>query len=68
MKKQKQFQEILMEKATCKTQNSDILLAFLLLLITVSIYFYLIKYPAKQECLLPFHVTNDKLIKYYKYG
>ena len=68
MKKQKQFQEILMEKATCKTQNLYILLAFLLLLITVSIYFYLIKYPAKQECLLPFHITNDKLIKYYKYG
>ena len=39
------------KKATCKTQNIYILLAFLLitiaLLIDVSIYCYLIKYPAK---------------------
>ena len=39
------------KKVTCKTQNFYILLAFLLitiaLLIGVSIYYYLIKYPAK---------------------
>ena len=53
------------KKATCKTQNFNILLAFLLitigLLITVSIYCYLIKYWAKQKYLLPFHVTNNEL-------
>ena len=42
-----------------------ILQAFLLitisLLITVSIYCYLIKYRAKQRYLLPFHVTNNVL-------
>ena len=41
------------KKATCKTQNFYILLAFLLitiaLLIAVSIYFYLIKYRARQK-------------------
>ena len=46
------------KKATCKTQNFYILIAFLLiitiaLLIAVSIYFYLINYQAKH--LLPFH-------------
>ena len=39
------------EKATCKTQNFYVLLAFLLitiaLLIAVSVYSYLIKYLAK---------------------
>ena len=51
---------------TCKTQSLYILLAFLLitlvLLISVSIYYYLIKYKSKQKHLLPFHVANDKLI------
>ena len=54
-----------MKKATCKTQNSYILLAFSLitiaLLVAVSIYCYLIKYGAKQKDLLSFHVTNNKL-------
>ena len=53
------------KKATCKTQNYYILLAFLLstivLMIAVSIYCYLIKYQAKQKHLLQFHVTNIKL-------
>ena len=31
------------------------------LLITVSIYCYLIKHRAKQKHLLPFHVTNNEL-------
>ena len=51
------------KKATCKTQNFYILLAFLLitiaLLIAVSMYWYLIKYRAKQ--LLPFHYTYNEL-------
>ena len=46
-------------------QNFYILLAFLLftiaLLIAVSIYYYLIKYQAKQKHLLPFHFTNNEL-------
>ena len=40
----------------CKTQNSYILLPFLIsiaLLTAVSIYLYLIKYRAKQKHLLP---------------
>ena len=41
------------KKATCKTQHFYILLAFLLitiaLLVTVSIYCYLIKHRAKQK-------------------
>ena len=45
------------KKAICKVQNFYVFLAFLLitiaLLIAVSIYFYVIKYRAKQ--LLPFH-------------
>ena len=53
------------KKATCKTQNFYILLAFSLiiieLLITVSIYRYLIKYRAIQKHFLPFHFTNNKL-------
>ena len=48
------------QKATCKTKNFYILIAFLLitiaLLIALSIYCYLIKYRTKQ--LLPFHYTN----------
>ena len=50
---------------TSKTQNFNILLSFLLitiaLLIAVSIYYYLIKYWAKQKQLLPFHSTNNIL-------
>ena len=53
------------EKATCKTQNFYVLLAFLLitiaLLIAVSVYSYLIKYLAKQKHLLPLNFTNNKL-------
>ena len=53
------------KKATCKTQNFYVLLAFLLitiaLLIAISIYCYLIKNRAKQKHLLPFHFKNDKL-------
>ena len=52
-------------KTTCKTQIFYILLSFLLitiaLLITVSIYCYLIKYRAKQKHLLGFYVTNNDL-------
>ena len=52
------------EKATCKTQNVYILLAFSLItiaLLAVTIYCYLIKYETKQRHLLTFHVTNNKL-------
>ena len=46
------FEEV---KATCKTQNFYVLLAFLLitiaLLITVNIYCYLIKYRAKKSSI-----------------
>ena len=52
-------------KATCKTQNFETLLAFLLitiaLLIDVSIYCHLIKCRAKQKHLLPFHFANKEL-------
>ena len=61
--------QILMKKKkknpACKTQNVYILLAFLLitiaLLIAVNIYWYLIRYRAKQKNLLPFNFTNNKL-------
>ena len=50
------------KKVAFKTPNVYILLAFLFitisLLITVSIYCYLIKYWAKQKHSLPFHDTN----------
>ena len=50
-----------------QTKSFYILLAFLLitiaLLISVSIYCYLIKYKAKQKHLLPFYVTNNELKK-----
>ena len=50
----------------CGTKSVYILLAFLLitiaLLMTVSSYICLIKYKAKQKHLLPYYVTNDKLI------
>ena len=66
MKKQKLFQKILMKrKQPVNSKNFYTLLAFLLitteLLIAVSIYYYLIKYLAKQKHLLPFHVTNNEL-------
>ena len=52
-------------KTNCKTQNLYIFLVFLLitiaLLIAVNIYCYLIKQRGKQEHLLPFHFTNNKL-------
>ena len=55
------------KKATCKTQNFYILLAFLLitmaLLIAVSIYCYLIKCRAKQKHLLQFYNTNNEFRK-----
>ena len=58
------------KKATCKTQNFYILLAFLLitiaLLIAVSIYCCLLKYRAKQKPLLPFEFTNTLIIKIKK--
>ena len=53
------------KKATCKTQNFCILLAFLwiavALLMAVRIYCYLINYRAKQKHLLPFQDTNNEL-------
>ena len=59
------IKQILLKKATCKTQNFYILLAFLLitiaLLIALSIYCYLIKYRAKVKHFLPFQFTNKKL-------
>ena len=55
------------KNAVCKTKNFYILLAFLLvaiaLLIAVSIYYYLIKYKAKQKHLLPYYITNNELKK-----
>ena len=56
---------------TCRTQNFYIIVTILLititLLITVSIYCYLIKYPAKQKHLLPFHDTKLKTNQYSLY-
>ena len=53
------------KKLTCKMQKFYISLAFLLiaivLLVAVIIYCYLIKYPAKQKHLLPFHNANNEL-------
>ena len=71
-KKQKQLQQILMEKNNfiskkkiSKPKTFYMLLAFLLitiaLLIAVSTYCYLIKYKAKQKHLLPFYIRNNKL-------
>ena len=52
----------------CKARNFYILLAFLLitiaLLISISIYCYLIKYLAKQKHLLPFHDRKEKFYKF----
>ena len=53
------------KKVNCKTKNVYIFLIDLLitiaLLITFSIYYYLIKYQVKQKHLLPYHATNNKL-------
>ena len=56
-----------MKKNTiCNTKNFYVLLAFLLIsivfLIAASTYCYLIKYQVKQKHLLPFYITNDKLM------
>ena len=37
------------------------MLAFLLIAIVLLVYCYLIKYPAKQKRLLPFHNANNEL-------
>ena len=51
--------------STCSCENGKYLLVFLLITIellrAVSIYWYLIKYQAKQKHLLPFHVTINEL-------
>ena len=67
MKKRKLPEKFKEKKATYKTQNLYILLACLSItiasLMAVSIYFYLIKYQAKQKHLFPFHNTNNELRK-----
>ena len=45
----------------CKTQYFTFLFINYHCIIAVSIYCYLIKYRAKQEHLLSFHVKNNKL-------
>ena len=49
---------------TCKAHNFYVILPFLLItiaiLIAISVYYYLIKYQAKQKHLLPFHDTKLK--------
>ena len=64
-KRQKLFQQILMEKKQPVKHNFYILLALIIiaLFIALSIYCYLIKYQAKQKNLLLFHDTNNKLKK-----
>ena len=63
MKKENLFRQVLMKKDNL--YNFYILLAFLVitisLLIAVSIFFYMIKYRAKQKHLLKFHVRNNNL-------
>ena len=53
------------KKETCRKQNFYILITFfsitIALLITVSIYCYLMKYRAKQKHLLPFNFTINEL-------
>ena len=60
------FPKYFNEKVVYKKQNFYILLEFVSinieLLIVVSIYYYLIKYRAKQKHLLPFHITNTLII------
>ena len=52
------------KKATFKTQNFNILLAFLLITIALlkalSVYCYMTNYRVKQKHLLSFHFTNNK--------
>ena len=66
--KQKQFPQILIKKVAYEIQNLYSLLAFslitIVLLMVVSIDYYLIKYRAKQNYLLPFHNTNNELKKF----
>ena len=54
------------KKIICETKTFYVLLAVLListaLLIAVSIYYYLLKHMLKQKHLLPYYVTNDKLV------
>ena len=54
-----------MKRKQLQNAKFYILLAFLLititLLISVSLYCYLIKYQAKQKHLLPFRDTNNEL-------
>ena len=64
--------KIISKNLICETKSFYILLAFSVitvsLLIAFSIYFWLIKYKSKQKHLLiyyhvlPYYVTNDKLI------
>ena len=66
-KKQKQLQQILMKKMQSVKQKISIfylalLLITIALLMAVSIYCYLIQYRVKQKHLLPFRITNCKLI------
>ena len=57
------------KKIDCKIQNVFVLIPFLLitigLLISDSVYCYLIKYWAKEKHLLPFHDTNNKFKMFY---
>ena len=57
------------ENAICKTKKFYIFLFFLLitivLFIAVSIYCCLIKHTSKQKHLLPYHVTNSKIKKFF---
>ena len=53
-------------KNICETKSFSILLALLLitiaLLIVFSVYFCLVECKAKQKHLLPYYITNGKLI------
>ena len=62
------------KNATCKTKKlyfTCLFINYIALMIAVSIYYYLIKYRAKQKHLLPYYTTNNKLknfvlVLYYK--
>ena len=62
------------KNATCKTKKlyfTCLFINYIALVIAVSIYYYLIKYRAKQKHLLPYYTTNNKLknfvlVLYYK--
>ena len=66
-KKQRLFQKILMKrKQSVKREISNftcIFINYYSILITVSVYCYLIIYRAKNKYLLPFHFTNNELNK-----